>query len=65
MRKYLSLADWNLVRVLRVAIGLFFTVEAFRNNEYFWLIAAGLLFYQAYTNKACANGSCEIPNEEK
>ena len=48
-----------------MAIGLFFIVEAFRNGEYFWLIAAALLFYQAYSNIGCAGGSCEVPNEKK
>ena len=65
MKKFLLLTNWSLVRVLRVAIGLFFIVEAFRNGEYFWLIAAALLFYQAYSNIGCAGGSCEVPNEKK
>jgi hypothetical protein len=65
MGKYFSKANWNLVRVIRVALGLFFSVEAIRNEEYFWFIAAGLLFYQAYSNPVCADGSCEIPNEKK
>lgn len=50
-------ADWGLLRIMRIALAVFFIYDGYM-GESFWMIAlGGILAYQAIANVGCA--SCE------
>lgn len=60
MKKYLF--QWNIVKVLRLALGVFITVEGIVSGE--WLFAfAGLVFaVMSLMNVGCCGTSgCSVP----
>jgi hypothetical protein len=57
------LVGWNLIRGLRLLIGVYFTVQAVETHEIFSGIIAAFFLYQAITNTGCCGGNaCAVPN---
>ncbi len=53
------LKQWNLLRVLRLGIGISFMVSAYADKQgLFYAILGGLFVFQAVTNTGCGFGSC-------
>ena len=61
MKKYLS--NWNIMRVLRLALGVFVIVQGIMDNQ--WMLAAfGALFalMPLMNISCCGTTGCRIPN---
>jgi hypothetical protein len=57
------LVGWNLVRGLRLLIGVYFAVQAIETLEIFSGVIAAFFLYQAITNTGCCGTSgCAVPN---
>lgn len=54
-------SGWNLLRWIRLIIGIALAVEAFSGGNAIIGIAAGILFFQAFTNTGCGGGNCDVP----
>ncbi len=57
-------SGWNLLRWVRLFIGVALVVEAFSGGNGVLAIAAGILLLQVFTNSGCAGGSCAIPKKK-
>lgn len=59
-----SLKDWGFARIIRLVMGLFFGVSAIIDKDYFVMLIAGVLLYQAIANTGCGftkgGSSCGI-----
>ena len=58
-------SGWNLLRWIRLIIGIALAVEAFSGGNIIFGFVAGLLLLQVLTNTGCGGGSCDIPAEKK
>lgn len=54
-------SGWNLLRWIRLIIGIALAIEAFSGGNAIFGFAAGILFLQVFTNTGCGGGSCELP----
>lgn len=65
MMKTLLLRNWNVIRVLRLAIGVWAIVSAFQTNEVLLGVAGGLLLGMAVLNIGCCGvNGCGLPREK-
>lgn len=57
------LKNWNFVRLLRLAMGVFLIVEAVKSGMWI-LVAVGVVFIimPLLNIGCCANGSCNVPS---
>ena len=51
--KTLLLKNWNLMRILRLVIGIWAIVEAIQSKEPLLGIMGGILLFMAVTNTGC------------
>lgn len=59
-------ASWSIMRLLRLAMGIFMMIEAWRSLSWAPALLGGILLFQAYSNTACCGGgSCEVPPPRK
>ncbi|MVZ63431.1 hypothetical protein [Sphingobacterium humi] len=64
MMQYLK--NWNVVRILRLVMGIIITVQGIQAGH--WLIVAlGALFVvlPLLNISTCASGSCEVPRHRR
>jgi hypothetical protein len=56
------LTDWNFMRIIRLALGIYISVQAVETQSMLSVIFAVFLLFQAITNTGCcgANG-CVVP----
>lgn len=54
--------NWNFIRLLRLAMGIFLVVEAVKSGMWF-LVAVGAVFVAMplLNIGCCANGNCSVP----
>ena len=59
---------WGFARILRLVLGLYFGISAVLEKDYFVLLIAGVLLYQAIANTGCGftkgSNSCGIDPPE-
>ena len=54
--------NWNIFRILRLALGLFLMTVAFRTGVWFMTIFAAALIIMPLLNiGCCAGGNCAVP----
>lgn len=60
------LSDWNFMRFVRLALGVYIGIQAYQTQSILSAILAAFLLYQVITNTGCcgANG-CAVPLKEK
>ena len=60
------LSDWNFMRFVRLALGVYIGIQAYQTQSILSAILAAFLVYQVITNTGCcgANG-CAVPLKEK
>lgn len=60
------LSDWNVMRFVRLALGVYIGIQAYETQSILSALLAAFLLYQVVTNTGCcvANG-CAIPKKEK
>ncbi|MBK8557794.1 MAG: hypothetical protein IPL65_19535 [Lewinellaceae bacterium] len=51
-------STWNLMRFLRLGIGLYAVAETVRTGDLIYLLPGGILLLQAFFNVGCMGGSC-------
>ncbi len=60
--KTLLLKNWNLMRILRLVIGIWAIVEAIQSKEPLLGIMGGILLFMAVTNTGCFGAKgCNTP----
>jgi hypothetical protein len=54
-------SGWNLMRWIRLIIGIALAIEAFSGGNIIFGFVAAILLLQVFTNTGCGGGSCNIP----
>ena len=61
--------NWDFARIIRLVMGLFFGISAIMDKDYFVMLIAGVLLYQAIANTGCGftkgSNSCSIDPPQK
>jgi len=61
--KEMLFTGWNLMRWFRLGFGIFFAIEAFRDSDKLFAIAAAFLLFTAIFNTGCSGSSgCAVPD---
>lgn len=56
------LNDWNLMRFIRLGLGLYIGIQAYQTQSILSGILASFLLYQVITNTGCCGTSgCSLP----
>ena len=56
------LTDWNLMRILRLALGIYIAFQAVETQSMLSAIFAVFLLFQAITNTGCCGSNgCAVP----
>ena len=57
--------NWNIFRILRLALGLFLMTEAIRTGVWFIMIFAAAMIIMPLLNiGCCAGGNCAVPDRK-
>ncbi|WP_332021289.1 hypothetical protein [Kaistella sp.] len=57
--------NWNIFRILRLALGLFLMTEAIRTGVWFMTIFAAAMIIMPLLNiGCCAGGNCAVPDRK-
>ena len=60
--KQTLLSDWNFLRVLRLALGIFIAIQALETRDALSGVIAAFLLFQAVSNTGCCGvNSCSTP----
>jgi hypothetical protein len=60
------LSDWNLMRFVRLGLGVYIGMQAFETHSILSGVLAAFLLYQVIANTGCcAANVCAIPNNKK
>jgi len=54
------LTNWNLMRWIVLAVGLFFIVQGLRYQDLISGLVGGFFLFQAITNTGCLCGNCAV-----
>jgi hypothetical protein len=57
--------NWNILRIVRLALAIFISIEAIYSQSYWLLILGVILFLQALMNLACPLNSCSVPTRKE
>ncbi len=58
--------QWNLMRIIRLAAGLFLAVQAVQLHDVLAGFISAILLFQAFTNTGCCGVSgCAVPSSTK
>lgn len=56
------LSGWNLMRFIRLGLGIYISIQAFQTQSILSGILAVFLFYQVLTNTGCCGtAGCSLP----
>ncbi|PWA08718.1 hypothetical protein [Flavobacterium laiguense] len=62
--KDLLFSNWHVMRIFRLAFGIFLFAQAYNTHEWFF-IAFGLFFFvQAIFNTGCGPKGCAVPRKK-
>ena len=57
--------NWNIFRILRLALGLFLMTEAIRTGNWFMTVFAAAMIIMPLLNIGCgAGGNCAVPDQK-
>lgn len=57
--------NWNIFRILRLALGLFLMTEAIRTGNWFMTVFAVAMIIMPLLNiGCCAGGNCAVPENK-
>ncbi len=59
--KKLLLTDWNVMRIIRLVLGVLATGAGIVQHDVLVGSIGGLLIFQAAMNMSCAGGACSVP----
>ncbi len=54
-------SNWNVMRAIRLAIGIFIVVQSIQTKEWIFVALGGLFSLMPLLNIGCGGGSCSIP----
>jgi hypothetical protein len=64
MIKLINLKQWNWIRLVRLALTIIVSVEAYRSGEVVFYIIGGVLLVQTIFGGTCGiNNACAVKNE--
>ena len=62
MDKEILFQNWSFLRLLRLGLGVYITIQAVENQSIFSGVVAVFFIFQAVTNTACCGSNgCAIP----
>lgn len=62
MNKETLLTDWNFMRILRLGLGIYISVQAVETQSILSGIFAAFFLFQAITNTGCCGSNgCAVP----
>lgn len=60
------LKGWDIVRIVRLLLGVAATIYSISSKEYVFLMVGGLLLFQAAMNISCCGaGGCSTDSQQK
>ncbi|HZY38010.1 MAG TPA: hypothetical protein VFE53_15240 [Mucilaginibacter sp.] len=64
--RYRIFANWNFMRFLRLALGIWISVMAVQSRDWSVGLISGLFIFMALTNTGCCGAyGCAIPNSKQ
>jgi hypothetical protein len=58
--------QWNQMRIIRLAAGLFFAIQAVQLHDVMTGFISAILLFQTFTNTGCCGvGGCAVPTTTK
>lgn len=65
MNKETLLTDWNFMRILRMALGIYIAVQAIETQSILSGVVALFFMFQAITNTGCCGSNgCAVPTKK-
>jgi len=65
MNKETLLTDWNFMRILRLALGIYIAVQAIETQSVLSGVVATFFMFQAITNTGCCGSNgCAVPTKK-
>lgn len=65
MNKETLLTDWNLMRILRLGLGIYIAVQAIETQSALSGVVAVFFLFQAVTNTGCCGSNgCAVPTNK-
>ena len=62
MTRQTLLTDWNFMRILRLGLGIYISVQAVENQSMTSMIFAVFFLFQAFSNTGCCGTKgCTVP----
>lgn len=58
--KYTITNNWNFMRFLRIAMGIFLIFQAIETGQYVFFAFAAFFIFQAIFNLGCSGESCGV-----
>jgi uncharacterized membrane protein HdeD (DUF308 family) len=59
--KYRLMNNWHTMRIVRLALAVFFLIDAWKASDLLIALFGGLLLFQGIWNVGCCGaGSCEV-----
>lgn len=66
MIKETLLTDWNFMRILRLGLGIYISVQAVETQSIISMIFAVFFLFQAISNTGCCGSNgCSVPIKKK
>jgi len=65
MNKETLLTDWNFMRILRMALGIYIAIQAIETQSILSGVVALFFMFQAITNTGCCGSNgCAVPTKK-
>ena len=63
MKNYLK--NWNIIRLLRLVVGVFVIIQGIIAQEWLFVFLGGLFALMPLMNVGCGASGCQIPKHKK
>lgn len=57
--------NWNIIRLLRLLVGIFVMIQAIISGEWIFVFLGGLFALMPLMNVGCRTSGCQIPQTKK
>ena len=57
--------NWNIIRLLRLLVGIFVMIQAVISGEWVFIFLGGLFALMPLMNVGCGASGCQIPQTKK
>ncbi|MDD3005564.1 hypothetical protein [Flavobacterium sp.] len=57
------LKNWNIIRILRLVMGIFIIIQGVMYNQWIFVILGGLFSLLPLLNAGCGASGCSVPKQ--